>query len=357
MTNILVIRFGALGDLCLLAWTLTALGRGDGPQSRRIQPRVTLVTKAAFAGLFNQVPGVDEVIPLNGPGLRDLRALVNRLRPLTFDLVIDAHNNLRSRLLSVVLGRRPDQRLAKDTFSRLAFLFWRRHSLRLDRTMRERFDELIHISELDQVGFEPHGQNSLTSLPPLAHLATKKRGILPILGIAPGARWDTKRWPVDFFCDLVNRFCAVSSAPVRIFLGPREKVWFPGSRLAQMATNLEQVTFWQERDLVEVASGLAECATLVTNDSGLLHLAEAVGTPVLALFGPTVQEFGYFPSLPASRVLQTELACRPCSRNGKRPCHRGDLACLVDIKPERVLTELLASPPWHGNPADTRTGG
>ena len=68
----------------------------------------------------------------------------------------------------------------------------------------------------------------------------------------------------------------------------------------------------------------------------------AVGTPVVALFGPTVREFGYFPLLPTSRVLQSDLACRPCSRNGKRACHRGDLACLVGIAPGAVSAAAAA---------------
>ena len=92
----------------------------------------------------------------------------------------------------------------------------------------------------------------------------------------------------------------------------------------------------------DTAARLARCSRLVTNDSGLLHIAEAVGTPVLALFGPTVREFGYFPILARSLVLEKSLDCRPCSRNGKRPCHRGDLACLQDITPDAVRSVLAS---------------
>jgi heptosyltransferase-2 len=86
---------------------------------------------------------------------------------------------------------------------------------------------------------------------------------------------------------------------------------------------------------------LGGCRRLVCNDSGLMQLAEAVGTPVLAFFGPTVRAFGYAPQLPASVLLEeTELDCRPCSRNGKRPCHRGDLACLERLDPDRAWSAL-----------------
>jgi heptosyltransferase-2 len=130
--------------------------------------------------------------------------------------------------------------------------------------------------------------------------------------------------------------------PIRIFLGPREESWFFGGALDQAARTDDQVQIIRGRPLVEVAKLLAECRLLLTNDSGLLHVAEAVGTPVVALFGPTVREFGYFPLLPASRVLEKSLECRPCSRNGKRPCHRGDLACLRDITPDQVAAAVFA---------------
>jgi ADP-heptose:LPS heptosyltransferase len=123
---------------------------------------------------------------------------------------------------------------------------------------------------------------------------------------------------------------------VRLFLGPQEESWYRGGPLAAAATAAGAEVV-RGLPLPEVAARLAGCAALVTNDSGLLHLAEAVGTPVVALFGPTVRAFGYAPHLPASRLLETDLDCRPCSRNGKRPCRRGDLACLERLDPAVVL--------------------
>jgi ADP-heptose:LPS heptosyltransferase len=98
--------------------------------------------------------------------------------------------------------------------------------------------------------------------------------------------------------------------------------------------------------LPDVAGELARCSLLATNDSGLMHLAEAVGTPVVALFGPTVRQWGFFPRLPGSVVVETPLECRPCSRNGKRECHRGDLACLQHIEVDEVLARVLDAAPW-----------
>lgn len=318
MQNLLVIRFGSLGDLCLLGWSLAGLAGGPGAADRR----VTLVTKQAFAPLMAAMEGVDEVVPLAAGGFGGLLGLAAELRRRPWDTVLDAHGVLRSHGLLALLGRRPRRRIGKDTVRRLALLRGAAPDPSLERTMRQRFDEVITAAGTPAAG---------PPRPPLSDLRVAEGAVL---GLAPGAQWDTKRWPEERFADLLTWFRARHPHPVRVFLGPREQAWFPGSRLARAAAAAPDVEIVQGRDLPEVARLLARCAALVTNDSGLLHLAEATGTPVLAVFGPTVRQFGYFPCLPASAVLETDLACRPCSRNGKAPCHRGDLACLTRLPAE-----------------------
>ncbi len=357
LSRTLIIRFGSLGDLCLLAWSLSgqdAVARADGTP----RPRITLAVKAAFAPLMATVPGVDVVAPLDGPGWRDLWQLARCLRRERFDTVLDAHGVLRSRLLCLLLGRWPARRIVKDTVARLALL---RSSQAggarlappppaLRRTMLRRFDEVV--SPIGSVALEttPHGVG-----PGAALLAAGRGGALrprgpadgarkARIGFAPGARWDTKRWPSGHWADLLRRLREVTDLPVEIFLGARERAWFADGPLADAVATAGNVAVATDLPLPELAQRLGACRVVVTNDSGLLHLAEAAGTPVLALFGPTVRAFGYFPLLPGSRVLERELACRPCSRNGRRPCWRGDLACLAEISPDAVLAALLALP-------------
>ena len=184
-------------------------------------------------------------------------------------------------------------------------------------------------------------QNAPAVLPPLSHFrAPTTADAAPILGLAPGAQWDTKRWPAGHFAELLRLYRNAEAGQVRIYLGPREAGWFPHSDLARIAAQDDAVELVQLPDLPAVAQSLATLSVLATNDSGLLHLAEMAGTPVLAFFGPTVREFGYFPLLKRSRVLERDEPCRPCSRNGKRPCWRKDLACLDGITPVEALATL-----------------
>jgi heptosyltransferase II len=333
----LILRFGALGDLCLLGWSLAALA--DAPD--RGDRRVTLATKAGFAPLCARFHGVDAVVPLEGRSLGALGALAGRLRARRWHHVVDAHHVLRSHALLTLAGRRADARLAKDTGARLFLLAGGETGTgRLGLTMVDRFDEALGLRG-DGAPAPPPVRR-----PPLAALAAEVAaaaapGPAP-LGLAPGARWATKRWPEAHWVALVERLAAAGERDLRVFLGPEEQAWFPGGRL-EAAARAAGATVVEGRPLLEVARELAACRALATNDSGLLHLGEAVGTPVVAFFGPTVRAFGYFPRLPRSRVLEHDLDCRPCSRNGKRPCHRGDLACLVAVAPEAAAAALLAA--------------
>ncbi len=343
--QILVIRFGSLGDLCLLAWTLAGLDAQGGAERA---PRVTLVTKQAYAPLLSGAPGVHEIVPLPAGGPRALLALARRLRARRFDAVVDAHAVLRSHALLALLGRRADRRLRKDTAARLALLRGRREQPALDRRLLDRYDAALgHVAGV--VAAAP-GAALLAdgSRPPLRPRGSAGAGAAPArLGLAPGARWDTKRWPPEHFAALLSGFRGLSAAPVSIFLGAREQTWFEGGPLDAAARGAGGVAVRRALPLPQLAAELAACTVLVTNDSGLLHLAEAAGTPVLAMFGPTVRAFGYFPLLPSSRALEVaDLDCRPCSRNGKRPCHRRDLACLTRLSPAAVLAQLAAMADW-----------
>ena len=357
MPNTLVIRFGSLGDLCLLAWSLSGQDAAALPDGTP-RPRITLAVKAAFAPLMATVPGVDVVAPLDGPGWRDLWRLARLLRRERFDTVLDAHDVLRSRLLCLLLGRRPARRIVKDTAARLALLrSSHAGSARrapsppaLSRTMLRRFDEVVSPVGTAGVETRTHGVGPGATLLAAGHgCALRQRGPADgpgtaKIGLAPGARWDTKRWPSGHWAELLRRLREVTDLPVEIFLGSRERAWYAAGPLADAVAAAGNVSVATDLPLPELAQRLGACRVVVTNDSGLLHLAEAAGTPVLALFGPTVRAFGYFPLLPNSRVLERELGCRPCSRNGRRPCWRGDLACLAEISPDAVLAALRALP-------------
>jgi len=97
--------------------------------------------------------------------------------------------------------------------------------------------------------------------------------------------------------------------------------------------------------LQETAAVLRASRVVASGDTGLMHLASAVGTPVVALFGPTVRQFGFFPYRSLATVLELALSCRPCSAQGSPRCPLGHHRCLRDISPETVMSSIAGTIP------------
>ena len=163
----------------------------------------------------------------------------------------------------------------------------------------------------------------------------------PFVAVAPGSIWATKRWPAyaELVAEIDGRIAIVGAASdrelaARILESAGPRAFDATGKLSLLAS----------------AELLGRARVLVTNDSAPLHLASAMATPTVAIFGPTVPEFGFGPLAPRSRVLGiTTLACRPCDRHGPQRCPLGHWRCMREITPRHVamaVEELLApSPP------------
>jgi len=101
--------------------------------------------------------------------------------------------------------------------------------------------------------------------------------------------------------------------------------------------------------LMHTAALLQQCRLLLSNDSGLMHMATALRVPVVAIFGPTVQEFGFYPFKACTQVISADLPCRPCSTKGSARCPRGHHQCMQQVTVAQVGT--AAHTLWRGNGA------
>lgn len=103
----------------------------------------------------------------------------------------------------------------------------------------------------------------------------------------------------------------------------------------------EAVDLCGRTGLGELAAVLQTSDLAITNDSGPMHMSTSVGTPVMAVFGPTSPTLGFAPLGSCDKIFQVSLDCRPCSIHGSRPCRRGDLKCLTGVKPEHIVKEAI----------------
>jgi heptosyltransferase-2 len=329
--KILVVRLSSLGDLVLMVPMMRAL-RAGLPSAE-----LHLLCKEKYAGLFEAGGFLDRIVVVRDGGLRELVRLRSWLAMERYDVVIEAHGVIRSRLLTAALNAPRTIRIPKDQLKKLLLIRGKANAYREVTHQAGRYAALARplgvevTSDLDAL---PLGERARAAA---AHaLAAVANAGAPTVAFAPGARWPTKMWPRERFAALLTEVQRRGFGT--IIAGGAEDA-AGNAEIARMSPGALDLT--GKLSIIESAAVLERCAVLVTNDSAPLHLAEAVGTPVVALFGPTVREFGYFPRLPASRLLERALPCRPCSRNGRRSCPYGTKECLAAITVADALAAVL----------------
>ena len=282
------------------------------------------MTKRAYVELFSAAVGVDRIAALEPRGgFKSLLGLARSQRGRGA-VVIDAHNNWRSRLVSRYLGG-ADARLDKFYRQRIELILLKEeHDI---PTMSQRYSALGEPLGLPAVESKTGG----IAVTPAARERASihlERVRAPYVVIAPGSRWAMKEWGANRFAELASQIVEDFDHDI-VLVGDGGDV----DASAQVAEAVAEraIDLTGRTSIIDTAAVIDNAAAFIGNDSGLMHLAEAVGVPVLALFGPTVEAFGYYPSLPNSKVVERGLACRPCSRNGGRECPLGTHECLEQI--------------------------
>lgn len=159
------------------------------------------------------------------------------------------------------------------------------------------------------------------------------------IAIAPGSVWNTKRWDKDSYSELVKLL--KQRGYNLVFIGSK------GERdLAQeiiVNAGIEAINSCGKLSILQSAALISQCAALICNDSGALHIGNAVNTQVFAFFGPTVHRFGYYPYRQNDFVFELDLACRPCGMHGHKQCPLGHHNCMKLIDPQFVFTKIISS--------------
>jgi heptosyltransferase-2 len=322
----LVVQTAFLGDVVLTTPLLDALAARDGP--------VDVVTTPAAAPLLETHPAVRRVIVYDKRGTdRGLGALLRLARALGaagYAAAYLPHRSLRTAVLAW-LARIPRRVGFADG--------WR--PLYTEARPRPRAgheaDRLLALADA-QAG---------PARPSLALTAADRVAVdgflgahgvrAPFVALAPGAIWGSKRWPG-------YRALAARLAPhlgVVTVGGPEDAARAEEVVAAARAAGGAAANGCGALTLRQAAEAIRRAAALVTNDSAPLHLAQAVGTPTVAIFGPTVPAFGFGPRGPRDRVVEVAgLACRPCSAHGPPRCPLGHHRCMREVSVDAVLAAL-----------------
>lgn len=346
--RILVIRLGALGDVVRTLPAVSAL-RGAYPRAH-----VTWLVERAASGILASQPWIDEVLVFPREGLRDaLRharcvllvreavAFVRRLRGARYDLVIDFHAILKSGVLSRATGAPLRVSYAPPFGRELSWLFANlraqiapRHGSRFERN-----EALVRFLGVDvPPDASPLRIDAAAASRIAAALGDDPPPIVVHPGTSPGTAY--KRWPASGYAEVIRALARERGVRSLVSSGPdaaERETAAQVVRLAKGAARLAPET----SSLDELAALFARCRLYLGGDTGPMHVASLVGTPVVQILGPTDPvENQPWPNTP-SRSVRAGIACSPC----RRGC--AEARCMTAVSAEQVLEaarELLDGP-------------
>jgi heptosyltransferase-2 len=338
LNKTLIIRFSSVGDIVLSSLLVRTL------RHRFPQIHIDFLLKSEYADLVRHNPHVHKVIEFpSGGSISELTQLHHAIRRERYDLIIDIHDSIRSRLLSLGTGR--SVRVDKRKVARWLLVNFKRDMYATfggAPSVAERYLETVR-----PFGVQDDGGGLEVHVPPetqeRVESALRERGVPPgsrAIGICPSAKHANKMWLKERFAETATALAQRHDAPVIIFGSAEEAVRCdeiaamveaasPATRVLSLAGSLS---------LLETAAAMDHCSIVVTNDSGLMHIAAARKRKVVALFGPTVRQFGFFPFGTTSTVVEHPmLSCRPCTHIGLPNCPRGHFRCMRELESETVL--------------------
>ena len=311
--KILVIRFSSIGDIVLTTPVLRAL--------KKQIPAVELhfLTKAGFKTVVANNPHIDRVFTIDSR----ISEVLQELKSEQYDYIIDLHKNARTLALRIKLGK-PAYTFPKLNWKKLLLVKLKKNLLPKLHIVERYFmaveklgvvnDNLpseFYISEKDEVNLlEKFG------------LQTKS-----FVTIAIGAQFATKRMPLTKLKEIIEKI----ELPIVLVGGPMD-ISFEDALLS-MFPDQAIYSACGTYNLAQSASIVKQSKVLLTNDTGMMHIASCFQLPIVSVWGNTVPTLGMFPYLPENPELFSihevkGLNCRPCSKIGFQKCPKGHFNCM-----------------------------
>ena len=331
--RILAIRFSSIGDILLTTPLLRAV------RARHPEAYLAFLTKEPFVPLLADNPRLNEVLGLGRD--ESLSQLARRLRSRNLTHILDLHGSLRTRGLRLLVPARWSG-YRKHPLAREILIRTKRNVYPRDLPVPERYFDAAR-----ELSVQPDGEppefflNETAKAEADAWLGTGLHDVGPLVAVAPGAAHNTKRWPVEYWQELVTRMTA-RGFNVVVVGGPDDRAV---AEAVAGAGGARAVNAAGSFGLQGTGAMIARSRLLVSGDTGVMHMATGVNTPVIALFGPTVRPFGFFPYSRRAVVLERDLNCRPCTAWGTERCPLGHHRCLREIlagEVEEVVMRMVA---------------
>lgn len=327
MDKILIIRFSSIGDIVLTSPVVRALKQQKNAE-------VHFLTKESFLPVVKGNPYIDKIHTIK----KSVSEVIDELKEVGFDLIIDLHRNLRTLHTKLILRKK------SVTFSKINLQKWMVVNLKVDRLPRKHVVDR-YFDALAPLGVVNDGKGLDYFIPEKEKVSYDELPDFfqePFVGIVIGGKHQTKVYPAE----KVAALCRSIHVPVILLGGPEDK-----QRAEEIRKDQPDIVFngCGEFSINQSASIIEKAGVIVSNDTGLMHIAAAMKKPIVAIWGNTIPEFGMYPYYPVgmeSKSINLEvkgLSCRPCSKIGYQKCPKRHFRCMYHIEEKEVLSAIRKS--------------
>ena len=330
--RILAIKFSSIGDIVLTTSPLKTLK--DAFPSVKID----FLTLKNYASILEDNKYVDRIIQFNREsGLFELIKTGYWINNSDYDLIIDFHNSLRSKIIRFIIRKIPKRHLKKPRWKRILLFRFRKNFFSKNfsqlKLLHQPFADLINITNFhlpELFVSEPEKED--------AKIILRKNGVKqPFITIVPGAAWSQKCWLISNYCKLIADLKNDNNVDFVILGGKYDNICSEIANCDSKLINLQGKT-----SLREAMAIIANSKFIIGADTGLVHTAEALGKRVVMILGPTSRETGAGVNRDDSIAIENnDVWCRPCSQTGKRKCYRDEQYCMTTITPEYVAGKIF----------------
>jgi len=286
-------------------------------------------------------PYVDKIITYDKKSAKKLRGFLSTrklIKKERFDLVFSLHRSLRTALLLYLSGIPIRVGFCDSAFSVL-------YNLRIKRDLTQH-DVKRNLSILTGGGMK---EADLTDELLVTYSQKDKESVLskmgdalpknrPIIVVNPGSVWATKRYPYESFAKVISLLNELDKYRI-VLTGGKDDIETAEKIMNLCGGKITNLT--GKTSLKELSALLDSSALMITNDSGPLHIAASYNTPIVAIFGATTRELGFFPYNKNSVAIEKSLPCRPCGKHGGNKCPIGTFDCMRLIRPEEIYQSAL----------------
>ncbi|HKR05855.1 MAG TPA: glycosyltransferase family 9 protein [Bacteroidia bacterium] len=321
MPKFLIIRFSSIGDIVLTTPVIRCL------KKQVKDAEVHFLTKTSFREIIEHNPYIDKKIYFEN----DLDATVKQLKSENYNYIIDLHHNLRTFIIKLRLMKR------SYAFSKINFQKWLIVNFKINtlpqKHIVDRYFETVKSFEVENDGagldyfIIPEDEKIIQQLPP-----SHQQGYI---GFVIGAKHNTKKLPVEKIISI----CSKINFPV-ILIGGKEDYQIAENIIASSPTSIFNAC---GKFSVNQSAAIVKYAhTIITHDTGFMHIAAAFKKRIISVWGNTIPEFGMYPyNTEESKIAEVEnLYCRPCSKIGFDKCPKVHFRCMREIDEGEIIKAI-----------------